>query len=333
MRFIKGYLSLSLLVLVLLIMSLTSPVISQTVQATAKVDTAAIAIGQQVWLHLDLTVPKRAKVIWPLLKDSLSSHIEIVGKTPVDTTVQGEYMHYSQRLTITSFDSGYQTIPPFHIIYRFGSDTAMLHAFSQAIAFKVQTIKVDTTRAIRDIKGPMAAPFTFAEMIPWLLAALVLAAVIALLWYYLRQRKNNLPFITLPRKPKLPAYQLALESLEELRKRKIWQSGRIKEYYSNLTDILRLYIGEQFGIAAVEMTTDEILMAFADKNGGAELLDRLKQILLTADLAKFAKAQPMAAENELSLQNAVEFVKETIPVLPVPGQHEDKPENESKLKA
>ncbi|HEX7412100.1 MAG TPA: hypothetical protein VF298_08180 [Bacteroidales bacterium] len=333
MRLVKGSLSQSLLVLILIMLSFTKPVISQTVQATAKIDTAAISIGQQVWLHLNLTVPKKTKVIWPILQDSLTSHVEIVRKSAIDTSVNGDYINYSQRLTITSFDSGAYTIPPIGINYQLGNDTAMQHAFSQAVTFQVQTVKVDTTQAIRDIKGPMEAPLTFAEIIPWLLAVVALALVIFLFWYYLKQRKNNKPFITLPRKPKQPAYQIALDSLDELKSRKLWQNGRIKEYYSDLTDILRLYIEDQFGIAAIEMTTDEILIAFVGKDGGTNLLKRLRQILTTADLAKFAKAQPIATENELSLQNAIEFIKETIPAEPSTEHNEDKPENKSKLKA
>ena len=331
-RFVKSYLSQSFLIWILLVLSFSKPVVSQTVQATAKVDTASIYIGQQVWFHLNLTVPKKTMVVWPILLDSLTSNVEIVGKSAIDTVEKGDYINYSQRLTITSFDSGSYTIPPIDIIYQLGKSTAIQHTFSQAITFQVQTVKVDTTTAIRAIKGPMEAPFTFSELVPWLLAGLALVLVLALLWFYLKQRKNNKPFITLTRKPKQPAYQIALELLDVLKSRKLWQKGQIKEYHSDLTDIIRLYIEDQFGIAAVEMTTAEILKAFHAKNGGSNLMNKLQQVLSTADLAKFAKVQPLSSENELSMQNAIEFVKETIPAQPATERVENKLENESKLK-
>lgn len=333
MRFSKVSQTQLLLILVLLMLSSAKPVISQTIQATAKLDTASISIGQQVWLRINLTVPKKIKVIWPILQDSLTSHVEILRKSSIDTLANGDYINYSQRLTITSFDSGSYTLPPIGINYQLANDTAMQHVFTQAITFRVQTVKIDTTHAIRDIKGPMEAPLTFAEIVPWLLAVLALAIVMTLLWYYLRQRKNNKPFISLPRKPKLPAYQIALESLDELNSRKLWQNGRIKEYYSQLTDIIRLYIEDQFGIAAIEMTTDEILNAFMNNNGGSNVANKLQQVLTTADLAKFAKAQPVASENGLCMQNAIEFIKETIPIQPTTGRIEDKLENDLKIKA
>jgi hypothetical protein len=290
------------------------PANAQNPELKASMDTATIIIGQQVDLNLNFTAPKNAKVLWPELKDSLASNIDIVRKSAIDTVLTESLRTYHQKITITSFDSGEYIIPPMTVSYKLADDTALQVALSQSIAFKVQTLQVDTTRAIKDIKGPMEAPLTFAEILPWLLAALALAIVITLLVYYLRKRKNNQPFISLPRKPKTPPYQIALESLGALKSKKLWQGGRMKEYHSELTDIIRLYIENQLGITAIEMTTDDILDAFNDNHKNDKLFNRLRQLLTTADLAKFAKAEPLPTENELSMENAVGFVNETMPL-------------------
>ena len=290
----------------------------QTLELKATIDTATITLGQQVFLNLNFTAPKEASVIWPKLQDSLTDHVQIVRKSVIDTTLTESLRTYHQRFIITSFDSGAYTIPPITLGYKLANDSAMQFALSQSIAFKVLTIQVDTTRAIKEIKGPMDAPLTFAEILPWLLAALALAIVITLLVYYLRKRKNNRPFISLPRKPKVPAYQIALESLTTLKSRKLWQGGRMKEYHSEITDIIRLYIENQLGIAAIEMTTDDILDAFTENNSNSDISLKLRQILTTADLAKFAKAEPLPLENELSMENAVTFVKDTMPAQQTP---------------
>jgi hypothetical protein len=307
---------LSRLQLILFIALLLSVVNAkgQTVNLKATLDTASIKLGQQVFLNLNLTVPKNAQVMWPKLQDSLASHIQIVRKSVIDTVNTESFRTFHQRLTITSFDSGNYTIPPITAGYKLAKDSALQFALSESIVFKVQTLQVDTTRAIRDIKGPMEAPLTFAEILPWLLAFLALAIIITLLIYYLRKRKNNQPFISLPRKPKIPPFQVALESLVALKTKKLWQDGRMKEYHSELTDIIRLYIEDQLGIAAVEMTTDDILDAFGENQNNQVVFQKLRQLLTTADLAKFAKAEPMASENELSMENAVSFVNETMPL-------------------
>lgn len=304
----------ALMILVITGFIAVQPANAQNPEFKASFDTATIIIGQQVDLNLNFTAPKDAKVSWPDLKDSLTSNIDIVRKSAIDTVLTESLRSYHQRITITSFDSGDYTIPPLTVSYKLADDTAFQFALSQSIAFKVQTMQVDTTHAIKDIKGPMEAPLTFAEILPWLLAALALAIIITLLVYYLRKRKNNQPFISLPRKPKIPPYQIALESLGTLKSKKLWQGGRMKEYHSELTDIIRLYIENQLGITAVEMTTDDILDAFNENHNNDKLFNRLKQLLTTADLAKFAKAEPLPAENELSMENAMGFVNETMPL-------------------
>jgi len=303
--------------------------IGQNPELKATLDTASIKLGQQVFLNLNFTAPETAKVMWPDLRDSLASHIQIVRKSAIDTTLAGSLRTYHQKITITSFDSGAYSIPPVTVGYKLAKDSALRFALSQSIAFTVQTLPVDTTRAIKDIKGPMEAPLTFAEILPWLLAFLALAIVITLLVYYLRKRRNNQPFINLPRKPKTPPFQIALESLGALKSKKLWQGGRMKEYHSELTDIIRLYIENQLGIAAIEMTTDDILEAFGENQNKPALLERLRQILTTADMAKFAKAQPLPAENELSLENAFGFVKETMPEEQINGQAKQSTENQT----
>jgi hypothetical protein len=286
----------------------------QNSEFKATLDTASITLGQQVFLNLNFTAPKEANVIWPNLQDSLASHIQIVRKSAIDTSPEGSLRKYHQKITITSFDSGAYTIPPISVGYKLSKDSALQFALSQSIAFKVQTLQVDTTKAIKEIKGLMEAPLTFAEILPWLLAALALALVITLLVYYLRKRSKNEPLISLPRKPKIPPYQVALESLGVLKSKKLWQSGRMKEYHSELTDIIRLYIENQLGIDAIEMTTDDILDAFNSENHRNGVAYRkLSQLLTTADLAKFAKAEPLPTENELSMENAVGFINETKP--------------------
>jgi hypothetical protein len=94
--------------------------------------------------------------------------------------------------------------------------------------------------------------------------------------------------------------------------KKLWQADRVKDYYSELTDIVREYIEAQFGVQAVEMTTDEILYGLRGISINAQAMGKLSNTLQTADLVKFAKANPHALENDTALSYSVDFVKETI---------------------
>ncbi len=126
-------------------------------------------------------------------------------------------------------------------------------------------------------------------------------------------------------KPKLPAHVIALNELEDLRLKKLWQAGKVKEYYTVMTDVIRVYLEDRFDINAIEMTTDEILAVMRKQNLESKVQQKLRQTLILADLVKFAKENPLPLDNDNSLSDSIVFVEETIPV-----QEEDKEESENK---
>ena len=113
--------------------------------------------------------------------------------------------------------------------------------------------------------------------------------------------------------PPLPPHIAAIQALETLHNQKLWQSGRHKQYYSGLTDILRTYLAGRYGFGAMEMTSDEILAAVRRYDLPQKCVMDLQAILRDADLAKFAKAQSEGTTNEDNYLNAYYFVEETKP--------------------
>jgi hypothetical protein len=136
--------------------------------------------------------------------------------------------------------------------------------------------------------------------------------LIAGIWYYLHQRKNKKPFIPKKTRPIIPAHIQALNDLDDLKKKKLWQAGRIKDYYTELTDISRLYIEHRFGINAMEMTSFEIMEVLPEEKINPEELEKLSQTLSTADMVKFAKASPLPGTNDNCWLYTKEFVEKTI---------------------
>ena len=112
--------------------------------------------------------------------------------------------------------------------------------------------------------------------------------------------------------PKIPPHEIALEKLKKLEEEKLWQKGEVKLFHSNTTEIIREYIEQRFSIPALESTTDEILDNFKKVDLNGELKNILREMLVLADLVKFAKAKPLPDENEKTLQWAYQFVRETI---------------------
>jgi len=148
--------------------------------------------------------------------------------------------------------------------------------------------------------------------LPWIIAIVIAFIIAYFVFYYLKKRKKAEPIFKAPPKPKLPPHTLALDALDNLRLKKIWQSGRIKEYHTELTDIIREYIDGKFNVNAHELTTYEIMDAINGTTANNDAKEKLRQTLILADLVKFAKQQPLPLEHDGSLNNAYDFVKETI---------------------
>ncbi|MEK6615497.1 MAG: hypothetical protein AABZ32_05215 [Bacteroidota bacterium] len=290
---------------------------SQNVRVSVELDTNAILIGQQAKIKLQVeykTDQGDIKIDFPKITDTIIKQIEVVGQTKIERFIPDSNdmsrLAQTQTFIITSFDSGYYAIPPFKFIINGDSSKAIE---TEPMLFAVNTVAVDTTKNIKDIKPPIEVPFSWKEYLPyiyWGLGALaILAGIIYLIRYYLKKRKPKLlPEIIIP---KIPPHVTALERLEKLKEEKLWQQGKLKQYHSELADITRQYIEHRFYIHAMEQVTDEIMYSFRTVDMGDELKMKLRQVLFLSDLVKFAKEQPLPNENDLSWSNAYQFVMAT----------------------
>ncbi len=290
---------------------------SQNVIATATLDTNEILIGQQTKLTLRVdykTDQGEIKIDFPKIDDTLIKEIEIVSKSKTERIIPDSSdmsrMALLQTFTITSFDSGYYAVPPFKFIINGDSSKAIE---TEALLLSVNTVEIDTTIAIKDIKPPIEVPFSWKEFLPYVYAGIatlaILAGLIYLIIYYVQKQKKKPVLKTII--PITPAHITALEQLDKLKEEKLWQNGNVKQYHSELSDIIRQYIEKRFFVNAMEQVTDEIMQSFKTVDLSNELKIKLRQILFLSDLVKFAKEQPLPNENESSWSNAYEFVVAT----------------------
>ncbi len=306
------YSASSTLLCLLLFFIGSSSLHAQKYFASASLDSVKIKIGDQTYLNFKVEAPAGTSIKFPEISDTLNSHLEVVSQSKVDTSYTTDKQRYilRKKVLITSFDSGYFAIAPFAFIVN--ADTAN-PVYSEALLIQVQTVTVDTTQAIRDIKGPKDAPWNFREIIPYLVFAGLAVLLTAIVLYYWRKRKTK-PVVEVINEPKVPAHHIALAELQKLRDEKLWQEGKYKIYQIKLTDIIRTYIEARFSINALEQTTDETMRSFRAVHLPEELRFKLKQLLVLSDMVKFAKEQPLPAENEKSMEDAVEFVTATAKV-------------------
>lgn len=282
---------------------------AQEIRVSAKLDTATIALGDQTTLRLRADVPTGTAVGFPQLADTLSAKIPLVEAGTVDTS-QGDpgRQIVTQTYVITSFDAGMQAIPELEIII---GDSAYR---TEALPLQVESVAVDTTKAIYDIKQPLDVSYSWLDWLQdnllWVLLALGVCMFIAALWFYLKKRNKKPAPEPVETVPDIPPHELALRKLHALRDQKLWQQGAVKPYHSQLSDILRDFLERRYRIPAMEQTTDEIFAALAATGMPDGQKARLRQVLTLADLVKFAREQPLHTDNEQSMAQAIDFVKE-----------------------
>lgn len=277
-------------------------------QAVLSVDRTEIRIGDQVkaTIRTDLSGGREwinADAVWP---DSIKG-IEVVNG-PVWDRTRPEAT--SATWSVAFFDTGWVRIPalPIVITQNGQNDTA----YTNDIPVKVVPVEPDST-GLAEIKEIYLEPFSIAyykRYIPHLLVAILLIIGLIMWW---RKRKTGKGAVEVTPVP-LPPHEWAVKALDELEAKRLWQSGEVKEHYTNLTGILREYLERRFGIHAMEQTSDEILEQLRLQKLSQSLLADTEELLSVADLIKFAKADPGMDIHAVTIGRVRAFVHETMPV-------------------
>lgn len=285
---------------------------SQEVSVQLKADSTHITIGDYLNVKLEITFTDDLSIVMPLVKDSIGN-MELIKTSPVDTNIKGNSKTFSQVYTVSAYDSGMFHAGPEKILYKTG-EGRLDSLFTDSILIAVSTLPVDTSKAFKEIKAPVEVPYSLSEFIPLIAGILILLAIIAGIIFYIRQRrKNKKPKPIVRPKPKDPPHVWAKNELKKLEDEKLWQKDEIKNYYSRLTDILRLYLEYRFGWFALESTTEKIEEDIVGYGLAPEAKENLLRILKEGDLVKFAKMIPMPDANVRVMELAYGFVEATVP--------------------
>lgn len=288
---------------------------AQDVEVSAKVQDDHVAVGKPFSLDLTMKVPYGYYVEWnEFATDTLSAQIDILKRGDLVRTADADSNTIvQQQLTLMTFDTGYVQVPPVGLTYAKSVDDQLrMKAFTDPVQLYATTIAVDTTQAYRPLVPPIEQPVSMKELFPWILSVLLLALIVLVVWYILKHRKPRLDENGEPVKgPVIPPYNKAIDDLESLKQQKLWQVGKLKEYYSGLSDIAREYIEGQFSVNAVEMTTDDILQEVKELHFDQEIYGKLKDTMELSDFVKFAKYSTSPLENDNAMSDMTDFVNKS----------------------
>ena len=288
---------------------------AQIVSATAELDSSLLFIGGQMKLTLEVSQPKNIRVAFPNYTDTIIAPIEIVGMPKTDTTYNEASINIKRVYTITSFDSGLHYISPIEFQYMDGEMLKKVETRGLALNVINPFVEVDPQKGVFDIKQPFNLPFSMIELgrfFFWLSLFFLLQAIVGIGWVIWSRRDKPIKSIFIKEKPKELPHVVALRELDQVKNEKLWQKGQVKEFHSKITDILRKYMEERYGFNAMEQTSFEILQELKKiELPDSKLLEKMEKTFTTADLAKFAKYEPLPDENDLSLISSFFFVNQT----------------------
>jgi hypothetical protein len=261
------------------------------VQVKASIDKQSILIGEPIQLTVEAYVPLGQQVQWVSV-DSVE-HFEIISKSAIDTTESIDAKKFSQVFTVTSFDSGKWEIPQFAVMVdrtNYYTDT-----FSVSVAYADFNPEED----YRDIKDIIIVHDPYARYIPWIVGLLAIIAI-AVVVYFLTRKKQ---LVVVKKVPVLAAspFDEAMKRLQVLREKRL-SNGMIKEYYTELNDILRVFVLKKLAIATREKTNQELILELRNMRLPSTTFNQLSDALRVSDFVKFAKYQPGASDNEKNFE-------------------------------
>lgn len=320
---IKLYISILISIIVL-------PSAVSATKVTARIDSAYLMMGKQTSIHVETVLPvsgnKEVRILIPPA-DTLVKNIEVSSVELADSSVVSETLTLLHNITIQSFDSGLYTIPPVKVIA--GHDTML----SNHLVLKVLPAQVDSLKGkIHDYADVEEPPHHFLDFLSpkayrifiWLLIAAIVIAAGYFGWRWFTKRKE---VSATPAKP-IPPYEEAVAALEKLRAEKLCEKGYEREYYTRLTDILRVYLLRRFDIKALEMTSTQILRSLSERNETKLTRRQMEEILTMADFVKFAKMRPLPDDNRRTFNQAMEFIESTKPI-PEPESEQEPSTNQT----
>lgn len=288
-------------------MSLAFTAAAAPARITASVDSTVIEMGSLATVTLNVSDPAHAGAVVDLPEAGTDLDAFDISAIEADTTPGG----YTYNIRIQAWYPGLLTLTPFR--YAIGHDTVS----SDIVTIKVLPVEMDSTQQLNPMEGVVNPPRKWYDYIPdwmpWaLLGLLGLALVGVAIWLYIMYKRTGTVLLHRP-KP-IDPYAEAMAALQSLRQRRLAESGKEKEYYTTLIDILRLYLDRRFGINAMEMSSTQIVDSLRSNPETRNDQPRIKQILQLADIVKFAKVRPMPDDNIKSFNIVEQFVESTKPV-------------------
>ncbi len=246
----------------------------------------SILVGQQVQIEILSSVNTFSDS--NDLLDQFNS-FEIIDFSIMDTIIIDSSKYLKHKLNITAWESG---------TYKFGS-------FGTSKKIIVSEIETNENE-IKQIKENLKISFSLIDYWIYISIVLILALIYIISKKYLKKTERVLEIVE--EELKLDPIELTINKLEILKNEKLWEKDEINLHFTKASNIIRKYLELKFNFSALEIPTADILLKYKEFNQDDFSIKMLNKILLSCELAKFAKNQPDKSEILTHLENCKDFV-------------------------
>ena len=293
---------------------------AQTISVGASTDTSDYLVGDYIHYQIKVIAKKDIQIIQPFLPDTLTQ-LELISTGQPVISEEDDSKTIIYPFTLAGYDSISAVIPSVDVMYRTEQDTLLRKIETDPITVNVHTVPVSTAEEIKDVKSPLSIPLDWKWIAFWVLIAAIVIFVGRYFYKRYQAKKAGTPIEK--KIIRIPAHVKALTALEHLAEEQLWQKGKIKEYHSEITEIIRTYFEERFELPAMELTTSESMQKLEKIKEAENILGITNDFLSNADLVKFAKFQPLESVNEEMMKQANDIVTKTVPREPVVVEQEE----------
>lgn len=295
-----------------------------TVSLESKVDKAKITIGDRITYSIIVTRGEDVEIKLPELGANLGTFEILDYNDPEPQKINGKIIQTRQYI-ISTFDVGEYEIPPVTIRFTTKGDTTWQELTTEKIKIEVESLKPSEAGDIRDIKPPLELKRDIKAIIRLIIIGVIIIAIGILTFLFIKRKKEGKGLLPKRVKPPRPPHKIALEELDKLVSSNL---TNVKQFYIQLSEIIRKYIESRFYIVALEMTTFQLIQNMNQTEIDSEIIELTAEFLESCDLVKFAKYIPTDQENQQTIQQAYDIVNKTKIELPEVEEQAVEPEKQ-----
>ncbi len=279
----------------------------RSVSLKASVDRTKITIGDVVQLNVEVKRPESVTIafseVGSQLGDWLVRRSSRVAAKKSEEGLVSDFL----KLELAAYRIGEIEIPALQAEALDSTGKKQLLK-SEPIKIKVESVLAGGDQELKEIKPQAEIPTDYKPLLMFLAALVALAVIVHMVLQYFRARRKILSSISVDtRSPE----EIAREAIRILLAKKLAEKGFLKEFYLELSEIVKKYLGDKLGIPSLERTTEEFLSDLKGTSIPWEHSRLIKEFLMDCDLVKFAKYKPVEQEITQVVQRAWEIIEVT----------------------